>query len=304
MMLIEGKFSINGDRGLLKPKMPNINLLYVKNIVEPKLRDLAKGRKGENGSDEFTKVYPKMVEEVEIVMPVDENGNFDIETQKDVVDKILYVEDIRKSIEEYRSQIENLTIEIGSELNLQCINIPISDKTYFDLIRGKRITKKTIDTNKGVIPVYSSSKSEENKLGLISEDFLKKNKLILLEKPSILFNLDGSVGYCFIRKDKKYSFIDVVASLVPKNEEIDLEFVLYKLREEILKTGANYQSKLYFNKINNYNVSISFPLGKDGKIDIDLQRQISEKYRKIEQIKKGILDELDRISKTEIDYEN
>ncbi|MCX8480629.1 MAG: N-6 DNA methylase, partial [Sediminibacterium sp.] len=36
MMLINGKFSINGDRGLLKPKVENINLLYVKNIVEPK----------------------------------------------------------------------------------------------------------------------------------------------------------------------------------------------------------------------------------------------------------------------------
>jgi type I restriction-modification system DNA methylase subunit len=35
MMLIEGKFSINGDRGLLKPKLPNINLLSlvgIKNI--------------------------------------------------------------------------------------------------------------------------------------------------------------------------------------------------------------------------------------------------------------------------------
>ncbi len=31
--------------------------------------------------------------------------------------------------------------------------------------------------------------------------------------------------------------------------------------------------------------------------------QISDKYRKIELIKKSILDELDRISKTEIDFE-
>jgi hypothetical protein len=52
------EFSINADRALLKSKIENINLEYVKYQLEPILRDLAKGRIGENRKDEFTKVYP------------------------------------------------------------------------------------------------------------------------------------------------------------------------------------------------------------------------------------------------------
>ena len=130
--------------------MPNINLLYIKNIVEPKLRELAKGRKGENGSDEFTKVYPSMVEEITINMPINDDGNFDLISQKDIVDKILYVEEIKTKINFYNEQIANITIDIESSSNIKFVSVPISDKKYFDLIRGKRITKKTIDANKGI----------------------------------------------------------------------------------------------------------------------------------------------------------
>ena len=58
IMVIDGKFSFNADRGLLKPIKENINITYIKNVLEPTLRELAKGRKGEKGEDEFTKVYP------------------------------------------------------------------------------------------------------------------------------------------------------------------------------------------------------------------------------------------------------
>ena len=55
--IIDGKFSINADRGLLKPKVKNLSIKYIKYLLEPLLRDMAKGRKGDKGKDEFTKVY-------------------------------------------------------------------------------------------------------------------------------------------------------------------------------------------------------------------------------------------------------
>lgn len=108
--VIDEKFSANGDRGILVPKINNIDLDYIKFILEPILRKLAKGRKGDNGGDEFTKVYPSMVESVIIKIPIIEDGNFDIETQKEISKKYLMIEQIKISIEEELTKIEKLMV--------------------------------------------------------------------------------------------------------------------------------------------------------------------------------------------------
>lgn len=179
--------------------------------------------------------------------------------------------------------------------------ISILDDIYFKVIRGKRITKATINANKGGIPVYSSSKSKDNVMGYISKDFLIKEELIYCTKKSILFNLDGSVGYCFIRDDKEFSFIDVVASVTPQISCIDLDYLKIQLEREILKTGANYQTKLYFNKIESYNIQIKIPINSDGSFDIKKQKEIAKKYQKIQNIKESISSELLKIQNTMVE---
>lgn len=111
MMLIDGKFSINGDRGLLKPKSNNISISYVKNILEPQLRGLAKGRKGEKGEDEFTKVYPSMIENITILFPVDKNNEPDIQSQIKIAEKYNKIEEIKKSITEELDRILKTEID-------------------------------------------------------------------------------------------------------------------------------------------------------------------------------------------------
>lgn len=179
--------------------------------------------------------------------------------------------------------------------------ISILDDIYFKVIRGKRITKSTINANKGDVPVYSSSKSKDKVMGYISKDFLIKEELIYCTKKSILFNLDGSVGYCFIRDDKEFSFIDVVASVTPQISCIDLDYLKIQLEREILKTGANYQTKLYFNKIESYNIQIKIPINSDGSFDMKKQKEIAKKYQKIQNIKESISNELLKIQNTMVE---
>ncbi len=294
MMLIEGKFSINGDRGLLKPKMPNINLLYVKNIVEPKLRELAKGRKGENGSDEFTKVYPNMVEEVEIVMPVDKDENFDLETQKDVVDKILYVEDIKKTIEEYKSQIRNLLIEIETENSSE--EFLLSDIFDFPSIKG--LTASFIQKNQGNVPVYGGRK-DETPIGYI-KDNLSNVKYF---DNCLAWNREGSVGFVFWHKHR-FTTNDHHRPLMVKPQFakfIDLDYMRYTLEKVLLSQGFEWSKTASKEKVEKFKVTI--PILKSGTIDLNTQKEIAAKYLKIDAIKKGILDELDRISKIDIDFE-
>jgi type I restriction enzyme M protein len=138
------------------------------------------------------------------------------------------------------------------------------------------------------VPVYSSSKNEHSLLGLISLDFLKKNNLIVESEPSISFNLDGSVGYCFIRKDKIYSFIDVVAALKILTPKISLDYIKIQLENEITRVDVSYATKFYFNKFSEYDIRFSIPILSNGDFDIEHQQEIVEKYNLIAELKAKI----------------
>jgi len=96
--ILDDKFSINGDRGILLPKREDIDIQYLKYILQPIFRQLAKGRKGDKGADEFTKLYPSMIESVKVPLPIKDDGSIDLTTQQEIAKT--YV-----AIDKYRSEI-------------------------------------------------------------------------------------------------------------------------------------------------------------------------------------------------------
>ncbi len=96
--VLRGRFSINGDRGLLFTKINNVDILYLRYVLEPVFRELAKGRKGDRGEDEFTKLYPSMIVDVDIPLPVDSNGNISLDAQKEIATMYDLVEQYRREV--------------------------------------------------------------------------------------------------------------------------------------------------------------------------------------------------------------
>ena len=155
MKVLDGKFSINGDRGILLPRQNNILLEYIKIILEPKLRELAKGRKGEKGKDEFTKVYPSMLENIEILLPIDkETMEISVEYQKDEVYKYQMLSEFKNKINQNKSKIINNNLyikafektkkyKISDLLNIQ-INTSLRIKGTFQYIHLKHLTKELL----------------------------------------------------------------------------------------------------------------------------------------------------------------
>jgi len=94
ILVLDGKFSINGDRGILLPKdgRKDLDFDYMKYVLEPLFRELAKGRKGDNGEDEFTKLYPSMLTDVMVPVPVDAEGAIDLALQKEIAAKYLAIQ--------------------------------------------------------------------------------------------------------------------------------------------------------------------------------------------------------------------
>ena len=70
----------------------------MKFTLEPLFRDLAKGRKGDNGEDEFTKLYPSMLKDIMVPIPVDEHGSIDLYAQKEIATKYLAIEQSKDEV--------------------------------------------------------------------------------------------------------------------------------------------------------------------------------------------------------------
>lgn len=100
ILILNGKFSINGDRGILVPKngRQDLDFDYMKFTLEPIFRELAKGRKGDNGEDEFTKLYPSMLSDIMVPIPVDGKGNISLLLQKEIAQKFISVQNSQKEI--------------------------------------------------------------------------------------------------------------------------------------------------------------------------------------------------------------
>ena len=207
-------------------------------------------------------------------------------------------EELKEFLDETITELNDLQGNIDGKITFK--EIAFLDKSYFELTRGKRITKSTINLYKGSVPVYSSSKDGSSVLGNIDEAFLIKEKLVVFTKPAVLFNLDGSVGKCFIKRDKKYSFIDVVAAIRPLHDAIDLDYLKFKLEEAILKTGATYQTKLYFNKMKSFDIKIKIPCNQDGTFNLELQQKIAGKQQNIADLKRDFVERVSKISELNV----
>jgi type I restriction-modification system DNA methylase subunit len=287
--LLNGKFSFNADRGLLNPLKDNINITYVKNVIEPILRGLAKGRKGEKGQDEFTKVYPSMIENVEIKMPINLDNEFDVDAQNEIVEKILFIEELKDRIELYKNQLKNIVVEIQNEFN--CKSFKVSE--LFEILGEENLTKTHINSNKGEFPVFSGQIENGGIFG-----FLNSYKY---EETILTWVTYGNSGH-ILKRSGKFNIGRNNCGLRPKNELISLDYVKFIAQPIFIDNVKGEKQKSLPQSIVK-NLEIPIPIKKDGTYDFDIQSLIAEKYMKIDNVKNEISKELNKILDTEIDYE-
>ncbi len=112
--ILNGYFSINGDRSviILNKKYSSLNLLYLKYYLEPIFRANIKGRIGVNGKNEYTKLNSTMIKKlnIEVPIPIKENGIYDIEKQKEIAQKIAVIESIKQDLYEKVISLINIRV--------------------------------------------------------------------------------------------------------------------------------------------------------------------------------------------------
>ncbi len=308
IMVIDGKFSINADRGLLKPLKDNINITYIKNVLEPALRGLAKGRKGEKGEDEFTKVYPSMIENVEIKMPVNTNGYFDIDAQNEIVSKILFIQNLKQKIEEYKNQIEELNIEIASDFNYKEFRM----SEIFDFQDGYAFPSSVYTSNTTdikLIRIQDVNQKSVPKTVRIPTKFKFPNKdKYMVKNGDYLLSLSGAAGFNLIKWSGEQGYLNQRISKIKLKDNITEFFIdgfeeilINQIHSELNTLGKGANNNLSRKDI--LDIILKLPIDKKGIFDKESQREISDRYLKINNIKSMISKEMDKVLSVEIDYE-
>ncbi len=288
MKVLSGKFSATGHRGILTTKSKSVDIDYIKFVLEPILRECAKGRKGDKGSNEYTNVSPSVVENSIISIPILSNGDFDLDAQKVAVERYRVVSDLKTKAKEYEQTLKELIVTIDNDLS-QCKEVLISE--IFTIQKGlSKYTKTYGQSHKGEYPVYSASNSAPLTY-INSFDFYGKY---------LTWATNGFAGYIKVL-DEKFSINGDRGLLIRKNDSIDIEYVQFVL-EPILRSlakgrkgdkGGDEFTKVYPSMVGN--AMISVPILKDGGFDLLEQQFIAEKFKKIEDIKRLLFDELKKL---------
>ena len=231
-------------------------------------------------------------EEKEVLGIKDENLKLKIEEFPTLLDEV------SNSIISIKAEVEELANDVNKP---KFVKLAIKD--IFDLkikTNNSKFTKTFIDKNKGTIPVHSASKFPEN----VDYGYVKdKLEGVKYFEDCLTWNIDGSIGKVYLREGR-FSLSEKVIPLILQNkhkDNLDLLFLKYAIEMEFSKHYFGFDNKAGKGKIQE--IEISIPTDKKGHFDLNLQKQLAEKFKRIEEIKKSISDELEKISSTEIDFE-
>lgn len=114
MLYHNGKFSLTGHRGILIPtkNAENIDLKYMKYVIEPIFRNKIKGRLGINGKNEYTTLNSTMIKNIKekIIIPIKDNGDFDLEKQRELAQKYAALDTYKQNIYNQIKELVNISI--------------------------------------------------------------------------------------------------------------------------------------------------------------------------------------------------
>ena len=296
----EGRFSLSEKvRPLVirEEYASEVNPLYLKQVLEPIFRSHVKGRKGENGKNEYTKLNTSMIKNLEVVLPLTSSGKIDLEKQNQIVQNSQTILEMKKNIEKQGYQFIQSNLDFNSN-GVPYIYIYITLAELFDLKRGfSKYTKKYCLDNKGKYPVYSANNSVP--LGYRNDfDF---------DGCYATISVNGIAGKITLI-DNKFSLNADRMILIPKQEKTNIDYIAYNLepllRQQVKgrsgENGRNEYTKIERNVI--LDTKIPIPFNRFGEIDLEIQKDIVEKNYKLKNIKTVLGEEVEKLLQFELKF--
>lgn len=220
-----------------------------------------------------------------------ELGIVEIEKKVKFNDFPYLLEDVANTILGFKEEL----LSMNNDNSKKEVKIRLGDKNFFEIKSGNsKLTQNYLNVHKGDFVVYSANTKQNGVFGYI-DTYDYDVECIQLTTNGVY------AGTLFYREKHKFSINGDARILIKKDDKLDYRYLLYALRKAFFHYHFNWENKPTIEKIKP--IEISIPINSKGEFDLEKQKEIAEKYRKMENIKRSISEELEKISGVEMDYE-
>ena len=290
IQLIEDEgYCIGGHRTILKPLVPNLDLLYFKYVLQTAFFENVK--RGDVPSLHFSQV-----KNIRVPVPITSDGSFDIAKQIELANKYKEVEDKKNRLLDKINLLKNIKILLSNDDNVTYKNIPLNDIITHN--NGKSIyTKEFCQSKKGINPVYSAN----NRTPLAYVNFADYNGSYLT------YSKNGCAGYISIMNGSFSVNGDrCVITINEGYENVDLLYLKYFLQPIFRSNikgrmgidGKNEYTKINGNMIKKLNIIVPIPIKADKTFDLQKQKDLAQKYATIDSIKHDLYNQIVKLTST------
>ena len=170
--------------------------------------------KHEYGFDRELRASLKNMKTVEVNMPVNADGNFDVDAQNEIVEKIVFINQLKERIQKYKQQLKEIVFEVQNKC--RCKNFKINK--IFEVLGEDNLTNKYINANQGEYPVYSGQIENGGVFGYLNS--YKYDETILT------WVTYGNSGH-ILKRSGKFNIGRNNCGLRPKNKFLNLDYIKY-----------------------------------------------------------------------------
>lgn len=273
-----------------KIKVLKIKEEYIKDLDYDYLRIVLELKFRSMGFGFGLKCSMGRVKPIEIKIPIITKDEFDIEAQKKFVIRYNKFQGAKEQLQYLSTQLSDTKLDFNTSFS----NKEFTIKDLFNVKKGNsKYTRRYINSNKGDFPVYSSQTTDEGIIGKInSYDF---------DECCLTWTTDGIyAGTVFVRNGK-FNMTTHCGALILKEEhkdKIDLTFVYQQLNTTLkLYAIGEGNKRITVDMIKKVTLLIPF---KEGKIDLQKQKEISARHEKAEEVRLNVLEDLDTVLALEI----
>ena len=275
VFLRDHKYATNEDHRALTVKEAyknTVDKLYLKYEIERQLLL--------NGFSYLDKCGVAKIKAVRIIIPIDEQGNYDMAEQQRLAQTYTKIEAIGAEIDDRYDEIDRTKVDIVSESQ----TVPLSLDDLFEVSKGSaKYTKKYVHDNPGDFPVYSSQTTNDGEIGRIATyDF---------DKECFTWTTDGVYAGTVFHRNGKFSVTTHCGVLLVRPKyagKVDYKFLNYKLNlllpENTLGEWAN--KRLGVERLKE--LSVDVPVNSKGELDIEEQRRIASQYEMLQDMKETL----------------
>ena len=153
------------------------------------------------------------------------------------------------------------------------------NKKYFDLFIGKRLVKKDLIKINGDIPIYSANVF--NSVG-----YHTKSNIDNFDNNFVTWGIDGDFEFNFIEKNNPFVTTDHCGAIRIMSDEILPEYLMLQLSK--VKHEYGFDRGLRSSLKNMAQISVKIPIDSTGKIDLQFQQDVLEKYQVIKETKQKV----------------